>query len=1091
MNWVREQLTRRGLRAILLVNFTVSNGVRQVDLVIVTSRRCINVELKALDQRWPVIACVNGFWRQRLSDGSDRMFDKNFYIQARDETFGLSDAMAELAAKQAVPPPRNGNFFRDIETVVCLDPKIPSGSVLPEFSHVKVIGLDDLVDRLATPGPGLPYWTIAHWNKLISHLGLYNQSDDLPQQQRSRANQAILDDYGRQFLELGTMDLNQIVTPTAIVDGSPGTVSPSSVAEILETPRRRVLLSGPSGIGKSHLARHTALELTRRGQLVIWVPADDYDKNRLSRSLSRSVAPYSIASADALMATAAECGVGIIVMIDGLENCLHQEELLTQLHALQNRYPASILASIVDEDRARRLAADTVMRLEPPTAAERAQIAAVHGDAEGVFDFSDYRTRYDVAVGAQVVAELPSGASATEALSAYVRKLAPTESARAGLRCLADTMDAEVRTTLPADEAMLTLRRWCKDSGLNPTVIDQITGSRLVSIRQSRLRFRHEQLARFLAAEHLVLQAADGQGLARLLDVPARHDLRGYAVALERVPDRQYAAIRNLADQHFVASAVLGQYGEATSQLARADVIDMLTHAAATASAATLYLPDGSMSSIFGVWHGVPDWTPTERALLAAAGRCARSGQFLDEIGAVMDATDTALHAAMTALRDSGHPAAITAVLASTFVGIDRRSDPAAAIICHAVRHSRIFGTNQQVSQPLATIIWRGFPSSYSRLFLASLLSQPLLHSEDAINLPGLVEAGLAAGGYHLRLELLYAAQFACRDLNSSAHQQMINILNSYTPASDDWGTNSTLIEALACYDQITPMSTLEDIQRSIAEILDDEHNPDNWRLARGVVSSVFEDDRIIGPYGDAVDSLPQDERLKLLAMSVLVPDPSFFGTTYAVRQIAQPASGTDDLVVRALARWAIEVPDDAFRQEHVAAHLLAVRGWAVRYQSLPPSHRTDLFAATWRLFDELLMPAYAQSTDSTHAEELWENLTTEPTAVYSIVILYDIHHADVAMPDDPQSVDAHVQLLDAYPDQILKLAEWALGHRQTLMDISPHIARELNSYLMYLLSEVGTSQTARLLRDQYINDPEFGRCAVKALHAINARTHL
>jgi hypothetical protein len=45
------------------------------------------------------------------------------------------------------------------------------------------------------------------------------------------------------------------------------------------------------------------------------------------------------------MAKAAEGGAGITVIIDALEKCPHPDELVKQLHALQNRYPAAILVT--------------------------------------------------------------------------------------------------------------------------------------------------------------------------------------------------------------------------------------------------------------------------------------------------------------------------------------------------------------------------------------------------------------------------------------------------------------------------------------------------------------------------------------------------------------------------------------------------------------------------------------------------------------------------------------------------------------------------------------------------------------------------
>ena len=66
----------------------VANGGLQIDLVIITAQRCLNVELKYLDTELPLIATPNGPWRQLLPDGADRSLDRgNFYDQAIQQTY--------------------------------------------------------------------------------------------------------------------------------------------------------------------------------------------------------------------------------------------------------------------------------------------------------------------------------------------------------------------------------------------------------------------------------------------------------------------------------------------------------------------------------------------------------------------------------------------------------------------------------------------------------------------------------------------------------------------------------------------------------------------------------------------------------------------------------------------------------------------------------------------------------------------------------------------------------------------------------------------------------------------------------------------
>jgi hypothetical protein len=765
INTVRRELSRRRIRARLLVNFTVSHGGRQVDLVIVTDQRCMNVELKSLNSTLPIVGTPNGFWSQQKPDGTERLMDRNFYTQAREQTYGISDAMAALAKKGRVPNPKHDRFFKHIDTVVCVDPMIPPGSALRKFNNVSVVGLDTLVDRLTQPGPGLPHWKSEHWDEFIRHLGLYAEGDDAPEELRRRAAAAAVEDYRRRFREFTAAGLHPLVQASALIASQLGNIDATALANQLTAQHDRVLLLGASGNGKTHLAKHTSLALTDGGRMVLWVPADDYEKDKLDRSLARAVGPFSTETADALLAKATEGGAGMTVIIDAAEKCGHRESLLRQIHALQRKYPMSVLVTAADNGDTKQLGATAQVELVAPTGEERAKLATYYGTSDGVADSDEYRTRYDISLAAQVITELPACATTTDVFDAFVRRRTQTEIVRAGLRCLAHAMDSGVRTALPVSAAMLALRRSLAST---PSAIDDILASRLVTIRQGLMRFDHERLSRFLAAEHLVLSAADGTALAQLLTQPAHRDLRDDALHLESDPTRRYDAILHIGDAQLIADAARGTFGEETARKALAGINGLLIEAAATAHEATLSVDNPEKATHFdGTWHTRRHWTPTERALLSAAGHCVHDGLFHHEVGALMDGTDTAMRAAITQLGEAGNRTSISTVVGSTFGSVGRGATLAASIVTNAAEYSRIY-SRDDTSTPVATPMWRPNPHCYGRLYMAALLSHPVRHSEDAENLPDLVETGLALSGYHLRLELIQAAQFGCTILKSA-----------------------------------------------------------------------------------------------------------------------------------------------------------------------------------------------------------------------------------------------------------------------------------------------------------------------------------
>lgn len=1096
---IRAELERRNVPAILLINFTVAGGSRQIDLVIVTATRVINVELKHLDPTRPLLAPSNGPWRQWLDDGTDHDFERNFAEQALQQTYGLADVFARLAREGKVPHPRREKFVKDIDTVVCCDPQIPAGSRIDKRAFVTVIGIGDLVDRVTRLGPGLPGWSPAHWDEAIRRLGLVIPSDDSPEEVRRRADAAAVDDYRHHFRRFTAAGLAALVpaeaTTISSVDGGPdwqGSLDATALAK--RTSRygqQRIVVSGASGQGKTHLAKHTALDLTDRGQLVVWIAGDDYEKGRLGRSLSRAVSPHSTEHFDAfaLMAKGAEGGAGVTVIIDALEKCPHPEEIVKQLHALQNQYPATILVTTAGEEAIVKLVPTDRIVLTDPAGDERARLATVYGTAERIAESNEYRTRFDISVAAQVVSELPPGATNTDTLDAYIRRRTQSETVRAGLRCLAVAMDSGVRTALPIADAELALRRY--PALVNaPSAIDDVLNSQLVDARRGRLRFQHERLSRFLAAEHLVITATDRQALARLLAQPTHRDLRDDALRLERDPVRRYDTIRHLGDPRLLADAARGGFGKDTRRLAVADVTELLVAATAAAPEATFRVVDPHSAHLqSGTWHSARQLADRESA--AHHGRSLRLPRSVpyrdwrldgrhrhrsaqgDPRAARCRQPHGDLHRGTRLLRAIFHPP-----------GAAGRPRHHGRSRCQNLRRC-------ETAEATASAMWIPDPRCYGRLFLAAYLSHPIRHPEDAENLPELVAAGLPVGGYHLRLELIQTAQFGCCALEDDARQRMITVLNGYDADPSDWGTNSLIIEALASYDEIEPVSSLEGIQAEIAELLSDAENPELHPLALAAVSRMFEDERILGPYSEAIDSLPQDERMTLFAMATLAPDYSFIAGPYALRHLSDGVRSSEGIVARALETHAVAVPDDTFDRQHaVASHLHALRGWARVSPTLPlAAERTEPFAIAWRLVDELLLLLFRGVNGTPLTEAVWRQLVNELPAAATIV-LHDMYHATAGLVSygDMKSFNPHQNLVTSYPEQVRELLEWALAHRDAIRATKWDIFGGIGSYAVRTLGHVGTPQTADLLRHHYVHDTELGRDAVAAVHAIEAR---
>ena len=163
---LREDLTRRGIPAVILANYFTASSSRQVDFFVITETHACHVELK----RYPplLIGGTNGPWSARRPDGTLEEIDRrNPYTQASTCKMAISDDMSAIARQDSsVPQPAPGReFYRQIDSVICIFPRLDHQSQVPDDYKVRTMGYAQLVWFLAAPGrhpAGAPA-TGQHW----------------------------------------------------------------------------------------------------------------------------------------------------------------------------------------------------------------------------------------------------------------------------------------------------------------------------------------------------------------------------------------------------------------------------------------------------------------------------------------------------------------------------------------------------------------------------------------------------------------------------------------------------------------------------------------------------------------------------------------------------------------------------------------------------------------------------------------------------------------------------------------------------------------------------------------------------------------
>ena len=647
---LRSDLHRRGVSARVFANFVAAGRLqRQIDLLVATHVRLVHAELKALHPDLPVVGAVNGPWEQILPDGQRRMLERNPYRQASDGTYAVSDVIRGLARRGQVPGA--APFYKHIDTVVCVYPVIPARSQLARYAHVEVVGYEELLARLTSPGP-VPSWERPHWDAFTRGLGVFPEAQQSPTQRLHRADAAAVADYRRHFRSFHSVDLHELVPVAAEVDGQ--RVPQPDVAG-LALEQRTIVIGGPSGIGKTYATRHAAIDLTDRGHVVVWLRCGEYEQGRFGVLLARAVGPFTTDPALDFLRKAVSTGSAVTVMLDGFNECpsrLHQE-LLEQLLALRLQVPVGIVITSSVPPPLPAALPTTIVELGTPDTAERAAILASYGVREPDLVGDAFTTPYELALAAHCARELDPGTTPTDLLDAYVRRRAKTLSVRAALGCLAAAMDVDVRTSLTIAEAIAVLQRR-PAPGLSPAVIDEALACPLLVRRQARVSFAHELLARFLAAENLVVQSTDGAALGHALAPPHHRDLRVHALLLERDQQRRREALLTLADTDLLTKAALGDFGDATAARVCAAVCSLLAEARTATIGAKINPATADLWT--SVWRTARTWSPSDRALLTVAGRCLGHGMFIGEVATLLDQTDEACAKQVAQLRAPATP---------------------------------------------------------------------------------------------------------------------------------------------------------------------------------------------------------------------------------------------------------------------------------------------------------------------------------------------------------------------------------------------------------------------------------------------------
>lgn len=1078
---LRRDLQQAGVEAVLYANFfPVSRQPRQVDLLVRTPDRVANVEIKDLNPRYPLRGGPNGLWRQVLPSGEERRLDSNFGRQALGATFSISDAMRDLA-RAGKASGREVDFKRFITTVICQWQQIPEGSEVQLPPFVQMIGYSDLVELLLTPGNALP-WSEDDWAAFTREHELYQQepagSDEDLERHRSLeplTDYIVLAQDRFSSTAGGWVDL-------ALTAG--GREVPFAELADAVAGGEHHLVDGPSGGGKTCLAEALAFNHSTRGRMVVWARCGDY-RGRLSDLLNRSMAPFSAHRGLELITAAPGCGVAVTLVLDGLDRCPARlrDELLEQTSSFLLRHPAGLLVTSTPGATTGEQLRLRQNRIVTPEADTREAILIAHGAVHPERISTQFSTPYELAIAATCEGELHDGATLADLHSAVVSGFAPDEPVRSGLRILAVRMNTKLRSSLP----MLEARTLLGDPvhGLTAEQIDSVLTSHLLAARRQQVAFRHDLLQGFLVAEDLVRSAGSGRDLGLLLASPVYETGRTTALQIEPDPAARWDAIWALADVGLMDAALAGVFGVQVAARASDALSDVLARALRCTALSRATFDGTEMHR--SRWRMTTPWSEQDRALLRCAALALTRGEFIDEVLALVDRTDELLDRTISELVDIGAKLPISTLVSSTYTQGAATDELALPVSILAVTFELAMMTARFDDRPHAPGVAPTAAAEPSagrgRLFFGVLASDPDSPQDQAV-FPGLLAASLDAGGYHLQLEALQRAELFSGSPEPT-RTAVLDAIESFDPSGPALG--SVLVEVLAAFDQIEPITTLEEITTRIGAVIASPGNPDHWEWASTILASQFDPENIVGPYCEAVAGLDEADGARLRTMALRSSSPALgLLLPWLVTELEKMLPTGDEavdtdayLVLEAMAQQGPDL-ETVMPGEALRGAVAALRACYRSGRGSLPEVRPD--GGLWPHVTALIAD---RDPDGPGVDlgPTWAALEDDPALGLEVLGCLETVASQGYEGEHTRALSA---VLEAYPDPCRRIVSAALGKPL------PARSRGLLPYnvgalIFQMLGQVGDRSTVDLL-DVHVLDPDNGRAAVAAIRLINER---
>jgi hypothetical protein len=811
------------------------------------------------------------------------------------------------------------------EAAVVFCPAIPDGSSC--FSgnfKAAVVGLDGLDALLLRPRDAR-HWNVDRWRAFAHRCNLERvERLEAAFDPQVATSEALVTAYCAAFRRAYGPVSGDIV-PFACRDKDGQLLSEEIVRR--GAAGADLFLRGPSGCGKSLLAACIGVDSINHRHVPILIPGKNF-AGRLGSAVAIETALLDAPSAASLLSAARCLGYAPLLIIDGYNETLESDRsLLTRASAAAaRRYGARLVVTgRYDLERPDLLELQTI-DVVPPDLATKTAIALQalgHGLPKSLaFLLETIETGLEARLIGEIGGDIPQGASRYAIFDRYARRRLAHEAA-AGIRALSDVAGV-LAERVSFSLTVRDLDRLADRRQIASALLKRLQESGLLVHRGERVAFAHELFLNAFVAEAL-LRDARGQApdVLRALRSP-RNDADRRAMIVGAIDDEtlQLAVLSGIVDSDLIASCLAGLCGAVAKVWADRRCTGIMKRVLAEIEQTEFEIHEEGWFRLRPKPGTLLAWSEQDSAFLPAIAERVIAGDYFDWILDAARTADRARSADIERLRDQARKKEV-ALRSGIFGNTYAHAGGAAISRIFTALHNGGSGRGPGADFAERVLAELSRPCTNGEVFLLLALDRwgPPDRKPIAPLLPDIIRRHWPSGPYHLRLDLLYAAQFSAR-ATDSVRQAIREGLEELTPPEHPFLSSAMgeALQALGAFED-AEAEHLGSVRSQLQRIFAAPADPNIEAWALGVWFGQF-DHPFAGAYCEVVSELSPDAKKHLLLIAAAGADLDSPFVSVLIKELAEcddPEAGT------VIGRWTALPPTKSFMaQDAIGAFAIA-----------------------------------------------------------------------------------------------------------------------------------------------------------------------